>query len=93
MRHITIVGGGQGGLPLAIGLLKAGYKVRLVQNRSAADLAAGKVLSSQCVFGTARTEERKLGLDLWDQEAPSIVGMRIAVAAPDGSGNKAFGFV
>src|SRR5690606_16950427 len=64
-----------------------------VQNRTAADLTAGKVLSSQCVFGTARAEERKLGLDLWDTEAPSITGMRIAVAAPDGSGNKAFGFV
>jgi hypothetical protein len=93
MRHITIVGGGQAGLPLAIGLLKAGHKVRLVQNRTAAELSAGKVLSSQCVFGTARAEERKLGLDLWDKEAPSIAGMRIAVAAPDGSGNRAFGFI
>jgi hypothetical protein len=93
MRQITIVGGGQAGLPLAIGLLKAGYGVRLVQNRTAADLATGKVLSSQCVFGTAREQERKLGLDLWDYEAPAITGMRIAVAAPDGSGNKAFGFV
>jgi hypothetical protein len=93
MRQITIVGGGQAGLPLAIGLLKAGYGVRLVQNRTAADVAAGKVLSSQCVFGTAREQERKLGLDLWDDEAPAITGMRIAVAAPDGSGNKAFGFV
>lgn len=54
MRQITIVGGGQAGLPLAIGLLKAGFGVRLVQNRTAADLATGKVLSSQCVFGTAR---------------------------------------
>lgn len=93
MRQITIVGGGQAGLPLAIGLLKAGYGVRLVQNRTAADLATGKVLSSQCVFGTAREQERKLGLDLWADEAPAITGMRIAVAAPDGSGNKAFGFV
>ena len=93
MRQITIVGGGQAGLPLAIGLLKAGYRVRLVQNRTAADLAHGKVMSSQCVFGTARDEERKLGLDLWDKEAPAVTGMRIAVAAPDGSGNKAFGFV
>jgi hypothetical protein len=93
MRQITIVGGGQAGLPLAIGLLKAGYGVRLVQNRTAADLAAGKVMSSQCVFGSAREEERKLGLDLWADEAPAITGMRVAVAAPDGSGNKAFGFV
>jgi len=93
MRHITIVGGGQAGLPLATGLLKAGYKVRLVQNRTAADLATGKAMSSQCVFGTARAQERSLGLDYWHDTAPAITGMRIAVAAPDGSGNKAFGFV
>jgi hypothetical protein len=93
MRHITIVGGGQAGLVLAIGLLDAGCKVRLAQNRTAADIAGGKVLSSQCVFGTARAEERRLGLDLWDKAAPAIDGVRIALAAPDGSGNKAFGFV
>ena len=44
------------------------------------------------MFGTARAEERRLGLDLWDETAPAINGVRIAVAAPDGSG-KAFGFV
>jgi 2-polyprenyl-6-methoxyphenol hydroxylase-like FAD-dependent oxidoreductase len=92
MRHITIVGGGQAGLPLAVGLLKAGHKVRLVQNRTAADLASGKAMSSQCVFGTARAQERKLGLDIWNDTAPALTGMRIAIAAPDGSG-KAFGFV
>jgi hypothetical protein len=92
MRHITIVGGGQAGLVLAVGLLDAGFKVRLAQNRTAQDLASGKVLSSQCVFGTARAQERRLGLDLWDTTAPAIEGVRIAVAAPDGSG-KAFGFV
>ncbi len=92
MRHVTIVGGGQAGLVLAVGLLDAGFKVRLAQNRTAQDLASGKVLSSQCVFGTARAEERRLGLDLWDKTAPPIDGVRIAVAAPDGSG-KAFGFV
>lgn len=93
MRHITIVGGGQAGLPLAIGLVRAGYKIRLVQNRTGADLAAGKVMSSQCVFATARSLERDLGLDFWDSEAPAITGMRIAVAAPDRAGSKAFGFV
>jgi flavin-dependent dehydrogenase len=92
MRHVTIVGGGQAGLVLAVGLLDAGFKVRLVQNRSASDIAGGKVLSTQCVFATARAEERRLGLDLWAEEAPAIAGVRVAVAAPDGSG-KAFGFV
>jgi flavin-dependent dehydrogenase len=92
MRHITIVGGGQAGLVLAVGLLDAGFKVRLAQNRSASEIANGKVLSTQCVFPTARAEERRLGLDLWNEDAPAIAGVRIAVAAPDGSG-KAFGFV
>jgi hypothetical protein len=91
MRHITIVGGGQAGLVLAVGLLDAGYKVRLAQNRTADDIAKGKVLSTQCVFPTARAQERRLGLDLWHDEAPAIAGVRLAVAAPDGA--KAFGFV
>jgi hypothetical protein len=92
MRHITIVGGGQAGLVLATGLLDAGFKVRLAQNRTADDIANGNVLSTQCVFPTARAQERRLGLDLWHEEAPAIAGVRLAVAAPDGSG-KAFGFV
>ena len=31
MRKITIVGGGQSGLQLGLGLLKNGYQVRVVQ--------------------------------------------------------------
>ncbi len=92
MRHITIVGGGQAGLVLALGLRQHGYQVRLVQNRSADDIRAGKVLSSQCVFDAARADERALGLDLWAGSAPAIAGMRIQVAAPDGSGAKVIGF-
>ena len=86
MRHVTIVGGGQAGLVLAVGLLDAGFKVRLAQNRTAHDIATGKVLSSQCVFANGAREERRLGLDLWDEAAPAIAGVRVAVAAPDGSG-------
>ena len=93
MRHITIVGGGQAGLVLAIGLLQSGYFVRVAQNRPRTAIANGKVMSTQCVFGTARAEERRLGLDFWNDIAPAVTGMRVAVAAPDGSGNKAFGFV
>ena len=92
MRHITVVGGGQAGLLLAIGLRQGGYQVRLVQNRSADELRTGKVLSSQCVFAAARAEERALGARLWANSAPSITGMRVQVAAPDGSGAKAIGF-
>jgi 2-polyprenyl-6-methoxyphenol hydroxylase-like FAD-dependent oxidoreductase len=92
MRHITVVGGGQAGLLLAIGLRQHGHQVRLVQNRSAEQIRSGKVLSSQCVFEAARAEERALGLDLWADNAPPIAGMRVQVAAPDGSGAKVIGF-
>jgi hypothetical protein len=92
MRHITIVGGGQAGLVLAIGLRQNGHQIRLVQNRTAADIRSGKVLSSQAVFETARAEEQAFGLDLWADSAPAIAGMRVQVAAPDGSGAKAISF-
>jgi 2-polyprenyl-6-methoxyphenol hydroxylase-like FAD-dependent oxidoreductase len=42
MRNITIVGAGQSGLQLGLGLLQNGYRVRLISNRTAEDLAAGK---------------------------------------------------
>ena len=53
MRKFTIIGGGQSGLQLGIGLLKAGHHVRIVQNRTAEDIATGRVLSSQCMFSNA----------------------------------------
>jgi 2-polyprenyl-6-methoxyphenol hydroxylase-like FAD-dependent oxidoreductase len=92
MRHITVVGGGQAGLLLAIGLRQHGHHVQLVQNRGADEIRSGKVLSSQCVFKAARAYERALGLDLWANSAPTIDGVRAQVAAPDGSGAKAICF-
>jgi hypothetical protein len=92
MPYITVVGGGQAGLVLALGLQSNGCQVRLVQNRGADAIRNGRVLSTQCVFGTARAEERALGLDLWAEAAPLITGVRLQVAAPDGSGTRAIAF-
>ncbi|MGQ4615854.1 styrene monooxygenase/indole monooxygenase family protein [Nocardia sp. R7R-8] len=86
MRTITIVGAGQAGLQLGIGLLDAGYDVRLVSNRSAEQIANGRVTSSQVIFGAGRAREKALGLDFW-KDAPSMEG--IAVTVPDGQGGKA----
>ncbi|MFD1807897.1 hypothetical protein ACFSHQ_06235 [Gemmobacter lanyuensis] len=72
MRTITIIGGGQSGLQLGIGLLQAGHKVRVVQNRTAEDIATGKVLSSQCMFHTAVQNERDLGIDFWSDICPRL---------------------
>ena len=40
MRKITIVGGGQSGFQLAIGLLQNGYQVRVVHHRDRGTLGA-----------------------------------------------------
>ena len=43
MRKILIVGAGQSGLQLALGLQAQGYEVTVVSNRSPEDIQAGKV--------------------------------------------------
>ena len=85
-RRIAIVGGGQSGLQLALGLVAAGYEVTVVSNRTAEEVAAGPVLSSQCMFETALETERALGLDLWRAETPTVDGIALTVPAPDGNG-------
>lgn len=88
MRKFTIVGGGQSGLMVGIGLLKAGHKVRIVQNRTAEDIGRGKVLSSQCMFSNAVEHERALGLDFWSDACPPVEGINFIVPNPDGSVSK-----
>jgi hypothetical protein len=88
MRKITIIGGGQSGLQLGIGLLQAGHRVRIVQNRTAEQIAAGRVLSSQCMFSNAVQNERDLGIDFWATTCPPVEGINFIVPNPDGSGSK-----
>ena len=88
MRDITIIGGGQSGLQLGIGLLQAGQHVRIVQNRTAEDVATGRVLSSQCMFSNAVQHERDLGIDFWSDTCPPVEGINFIVPNPDGSGTK-----
>ena len=88
MRKITIVGGGQSGLQLGIGLLKAGHQVRIVQNRTAEEIEKGRVLSSQCMFHTAVQNERDIGVDYWSDACPPVEGIAFSVPDPEGSGNK-----
>lgn len=89
MRKFTIVGGGQSGLMVAIGLLKAGHKVRVVQNRTAEEIEKGKVLSSQCMFSNAVQHERELGLDFWSDTCPPVQGINFIVPHPEQPGFKA----
>lgn len=88
MRKITIIGGGQSGLQLGLGLLKNGYQVRVVQNRTGEEIAKGRVLSSQCMFHDAVQNERDLGIDFWSDTCPPVEGIGFTVPDPAGSGNK-----
>jgi flavin reductase (DIM6/NTAB) family NADH-FMN oxidoreductase RutF/2-polyprenyl-6-methoxyphenol hydroxylase-like FAD-dependent oxidoreductase len=85
-RRIAIVGAGQSGLQLALGLLGAGNEVTLVSNRTAEQVATGQVQSSQCMFESALETERALGLDAWSEACPPVEGIAFAVPAPDGGG-------
>jgi hypothetical protein len=88
MRKIMIVGAGQSGLQLALGLLKAGYEVTLVSNRTGDNIRDGKVMSSQCMFHTALQIERDLGLNQWERECPTVDGIALAVPHPEQKGAK-----
>ncbi|SEO97432.1 styrene monooxygenase/indole monooxygenase family protein [Actinacidiphila rubida] len=86
MRKILIVGAGQAGLQLALGLQAQGYDVTVVSNRTADEIRSGRVTSTQCMFGTALRHERDLGLDFWEDQAPAIRGLGLSLSVPPGDG-------
>ncbi|MFI8960845.1 styrene monooxygenase/indole monooxygenase family protein [Streptomyces sp. NPDC053493] len=83
MRKILIVGAGQSGLQLALGLQSKGYDVTLMSNRTADEIRSGRVMSTQCMFDTALQHERDLGINFWESQAPRIEGLGVSVAGPD----------
>ncbi|MEV7605946.1 styrene monooxygenase/indole monooxygenase family protein [Paenarthrobacter sp. NPDC089322] len=87
-RHITIVGAGQSGLQLGIGLLDAGFQVTTISNRTPEEIRDGKVSSSQCIFHNALEHERALGLDFWP-DAPTVDGISFTIPHPELPGEKA----
>ncbi|MFJ9608725.1 styrene monooxygenase/indole monooxygenase family protein [Kitasatospora sp. NPDC101176] len=84
MRRIAVVGAGQAGLQLALGLVAAGYEVTLVAERTPEQVRGGRVLSTQAMFGPALRIEAAAGLDLWAAEAPSVHAVRGALTVPPG---------
>lgn len=84
-RRIAIVGAGQSGLQLGLGLLSVGHSVTLVSNRTPDQVRSGPVQSSQCMFESALATERAMGLDYWSAECPPVDGIAFTAAGADGS--------
>lgn len=84
MRKIAIVGAGQAGLQLGLGLLANGYQVVISSNLTGDQIRNGRVTSSQCMFDRARQNERDLGINFWD-DAPKVEGIQFALCGPDGN--------
>lgn len=82
VRNIAIVGAGQAGLQLALGLLSNHCKVTLVTERSAQQVLDGKILSSQGMFNEALQYERDIGIDFWQKDAPQNTSVTFTIAKP-----------
>src|SRR5262250_1138619 len=85
MRKIAIVGGGQSGLQLALGLQQKGYDLTVVSNRTANQIRNGRVSSSQFMFHDSLQNERELGINFWEKRCPPTAGVAFSVPAPDGN--------
>jgi hypothetical protein len=80
-----IVGAGQSGLQLALSLLEHEYDVTVMSARTPDEIRAGRVMSTQCMFGAALDHERDHKLNLWEEETVKVEGLGVSIAAPDGS--------
>ncbi|AOY73180.1 flavin reductase [Arthrobacter sp. TES] len=74
MRTIAIIGAGESGAQLALGLQREGYAVTLFSDRSAAQIRSGKVMSSQCMFAPALDAEAQMGTAFPDSGAAPAIG-------------------
>src|SRR5436853_4884644 len=83
MRNIAIIGGGQSGLQLALGLLQNNYKVTVVSNRTPEQIHDGRVTSSQFMFHDSLQNERDLGINFWEKDCPVTEGIAFTIPGPD----------
>ncbi|WP_019873719.1 styrene monooxygenase/indole monooxygenase family protein [Sporichthya polymorpha] len=72
MPTIAIVGAGQSGLQLAFALHRDGHEVTLYSDRTAEQMAASRLPSSNAMFSRNLDRERALDICLWDGEQPLI---------------------
>lgn len=88
MSQITIIGAGQSGLQLGLGLLQNGYDVTIISDRTPEEIYNGRIASSQCMFDAPLSYERQVGIDFW-QDAPWVEGIGFTIPHPENPGEKA----
>ena len=86
MRKVLVVGAGQAGLQLALGLVGRDYDVTVMSARTPEEIRSGRVTSTQCMFGPALQHERDLELNLWEESTPRVEGLGLSVGAPTDDG-------
>jgi flavin reductase (DIM6/NTAB) family NADH-FMN oxidoreductase RutF/2-polyprenyl-6-methoxyphenol hydroxylase-like FAD-dependent oxidoreductase len=84
-RRIAVVGAGPAGTALALGLTRQGYDVTLVSDRTAEEIRAGSVMSSQVTFESALDAENALGITPLLPAAPPIDRLVYDTVRLDGS--------
>ncbi|MCX7593911.1 MAG: oxygenase [Fischerella sp.] len=85
MRQIAIIGAGQAGLNLGIGLVDAGYAVTLFSDRTPEAILYGKPMGTPILFPDALQLERNLGLNFWDEQFPGCDKFRSEVCDQEGN--------
>lgn len=83
MRRILVVGAGQSGLQLALGLQQHGYDVTVMSARTADEIEHGNVMSTQFQFHNALQLERDLGINFWDDRAPQVPYTHLVVGGDE----------
>jgi 2-polyprenyl-6-methoxyphenol hydroxylase-like FAD-dependent oxidoreductase len=78
MRRIAIIGSGQAGLHLGIGLLAHGYQVTLYSDRTADQwLNHSRPNGTAFTFDCVVQSERNLGINFWEGTAPYGEGIHL----------------
>ncbi len=85
MRRIAIIGAGQAGLHLGIGLVDAGYAVTLFSDRTPEAILNGKPMGLPLLFPDALQLERDLGINFWDDAFSGCDRFRNHVCDPEGN--------
>jgi Styrene monooxygenase A putative substrate binding domain len=82
VRKIAIIGAGQSGLQLALGLLQNQYEITLVSDRTSEQILNGRVGSGQFLFQNALQSERDLRINFWENECPVTEGIAFTIPGP-----------